>query len=152
MNRENVSRNGVDVALKLQTISSDTTTNGEIIDLQDFGSCMLAFITGTVTDGDYTLLLHEGDESNLSDASAVADADLYALDASGNVVASGQELAGSTTDNTDDDQVSRLGYLGTKRYIRLSIVSTNTSSGAVLGAVAVKSDPRSMPVAENQDD
>lgn len=118
------------VALNLQTISSDTTTAGNIIDLQGFESCEFVFVTGTVTDGDYTVLIQEGDDSGLSDAAAVADADLL-----------GTEALASFAADTDDNVLSKIGYKGSKRYVRLSIVSTNTSSGAVVGAVAIKGHP-----------
>ena len=124
------------MAFKLQTVATDTTTNGEIIDLAGYDSAAFLFQTGTVTDGDYTVLIQEGDESDLSDATAVADADLTATEASI-----------SFTADTDDDKVSKIGYTGVKRYVRFNIVSTNTSSGAVLGAQAVLGHPSNAPVA-----
>jgi len=122
-------------ALDIQTIATDTTTNGDIIDLQGYGSLMFVFQTGTVTDGDYTVLIQEGDESDLSDAAAVADADLL-----------GTEADASFDADTDDNLVSKIGYIGHKRYVRFNVVSTNTSSGAVVGAVAVLGGARTNPV------
>lgn len=123
-------------AFDIQTISSDTTTNGDIIDLQGFDSCTFLFQTGTVTDGDYTVLIQEGDDSGLSDAAAVADADLTATEASV-----------SFTADTDDNVVSKIGYIGSKRYVRFNVVSANTTSGAVVGAQAVLGDASFAPVA-----
>lgn len=135
-NRENVSNIEQLNAFDIQTISSDTTTNGEIIDTQGYDSVTFLFQTGTVTDGDYTVLIQEGDEDDLSDAAAVADADLTATEASV-----------SFTADTDDNAVSKIGYLGNKRYVRFNVVSTNTSSGAVVGAQAILSHPANAPVA-----
>ena len=122
------------VALNLQTVSSDTTTNGNIIDLQGFESCEFVFVTGTVTDGDYAVLMHEGDAADLGDAAAIADADLI-----------GTEALASFAADTDDNVLSKIGYKGGKRYVRLSVVSSSTSSGAVLGAVCIKGHPAHAP-------
>jgi len=118
------------VALDFGTISTDTTTAGNIIDTQGFQSVVFGIITGTVTDGDYTILIQDGDESNLSDAANVADAYLR-----------GTEAGASFTADTDDDKISKIGYIGIKRYVRMSIVSTNTSSGAVIGGYAILGNP-----------
>lgn len=123
-------------ALDIQTIATDTNTDGEIIDLRGFESCTFVFQTGTVTDGDYTVVIQEGDEANLSDADAVADKDLL-----------GTEADASFDADDDDNEVSKIGYVGEKRYVRMRIVSTNTSSGAVVGAVAVLGHPHAAPVA-----
>ena len=73
-NRENASGFKQSVALKIQEITTNTTTDGEIIDMQGFDSVTFLFQTGTVTDGDYTVLIQEGDDSGLSDNTDVADA------------------------------------------------------------------------------
>ena len=116
------------VAFNTQAISTDTTTNGEIIDLQGFDSATFIIQSGSLTDGTYTPLVHEGNESDLSDAAAVADADLIGTE------------AGAAFAATDDNKAKRLGYVGGKRYIRLSLVSASTSTGGTLSAVAVLSD------------
>jgi hypothetical protein len=129
-------------ALNIQTISTNTTTAGNIIDTQGFESCTFLFFMGALTDGDYTVLLQEGDASNLSDVASVADGDM--------IPDSGGEASASFTADGDDNKVSKIAYKGTKRYVRLSIVSASTSSGAVCGALAVlghaRSDPQSTQV------
>ena len=116
------------VAFNTQAISTDTTTNGEIIDLQGFDSATFIIQSGSLTDGTYTPLVHEGNESDLSDAAAVADADLIGTE------------AGAAFSATDDNKAKRIGYVGGKRYIRLSLVSASTSTGGTLSSVAVLSD------------
>lgn len=123
-------------AFDIQTIATDTTTNGDIVDTAGFGAVTFVFQTGTVTDGDYTVLIQEGDDSGLSDAAAVADADLI-----------GTEADASFSADTDDNAVSSIGYRGSKRYVRFNIVSTNTTSGAVVGAVALLGRPEIAAVA-----
>jgi hypothetical protein len=115
-----------EVALTSQTISTDTTTAGEIIDTQGFAAIEFIMQSGTLTDGTYTPLIQDGDDSALSDAAAVADTFLTNTEASAAFAA------------TDDDAVKAIGYVGHKRYVRLNIVSASTSSGGVLAAVVVK--------------
>lgn len=118
------------VALNIQAISSDTTTVGNIIDTRGFQSCEFVNISGTITDGDYALLIEHGDEANLSDAAPVADADLI-----------GTEAAASFDADDDDNKALRVGYIGEKRYVRASLVSTNTTSGGTLGVLAILGHP-----------
>lgn len=124
------------MALKEAAITTDTTTVGEIIDTAEFGSLEFIISSGTITDGAYALKLEEGDDSGLSDAADVPAADILG------------DLVGFVA--ADDDAVKRVGSIGKKRYQRLSIVSTGTTTGAdSIGAVAVQGNPRSMPVANN---
>lgn len=125
------------VALKIQEITTDTTTVGEEIDTQGFESAEFAFQTGTVTDGDYLPLLEEADDDGAGSPdtfSAVADVDLL-----------GTEAGAGFTADTDDDKIGKLGYRGNKQWLRLSIVSTNTTSGAFAGAQAILSNARDLP-------
>lgn len=124
-----------EVALNAAAITTDTTTVGNIIDSLDFESLEFIIQSGTITDGAYALLLEEGDDSGLSDAAAVpADETLGVL--TGFVAA-------------DDDAAKRVGSIGKKRYQRLSIVSTGTTTGAnFMSAVAVLGNPKSAPTAE----
>jgi hypothetical protein len=114
------------------TIATDTTTAGSIIDMQDFESLTFLLRASTYTDGTYTPLIEDGDDSGLSDAAAVADAFLIGTEADAALSAAGE---------------SRIGYVGKKRYVRLSYVSTSTTTGATLDAVAVKGSPRHSVVA-----
>lgn len=120
---------GMDIA----AISSDTTTNGEIIDTQDFNALTFVMMVGTRTDGTYTLKVQEGDESDLSDA---ADADA-------------SDLVGTLSDTavSASNGLSKVGYVGNKRYVRASVVSTSVTTGATVGVVAVLGRPAIAPVA-----
>jgi len=134
MYKELYSSYKVSNAFDTQAITSDTTTNGDIIDTAEYGSLLFVIQSGTLTDGTYTVLIHEGDESNLSDASAVDDADLTNTEASASFA------------STDDNTVNKIGYVGSKRYVRLSLVSASTSSGGTLGAIAIQGSPTTAPV------
>lgn len=124
-----------EVALNITAISSDTTTDGNIIDLQGYGSVEFIIQSGTLTDGTYTPLIEDGDDSGLSDAAAVADASLLGTEAAAAFAA------------TDDNSITKIGYIGSKRYVRLSIVSGSTSSGGTVSAVSIKGRAADAPVA-----
>ncbi|MCP4489035.1 MAG: hypothetical protein GY820_17240 [Gammaproteobacteria bacterium] len=120
--------------LDFQTISTDTDTDGNIIDTAHFEALTFMFLSGTVTDGDYTVELWHGEESDLSDATEVDS----------------EEVLGSVDfAAADDDTPKRIGYIGKERYVRVRVVSTSTSTGAELSAIACLSTPHSRPV-DNQ--
>jgi hypothetical protein len=122
-------------ALNTTAISSSTTTAGNIIDMQGFGAVEFIIQSGTLTDGTYTPTLQEGAVSNLSDATTVAAADITGT------------IALATFALTDDNTVKKLGYIGNKRYVRLSIVSTVVTTGGTVSSVSVKSRAADKPVA-----
>lgn len=117
------------VALNTQAISSSTTTAGNIIDMQGFESLEFIILAGSMTDGTYTPLIEHGDASNLSDAAAVADDYLYGTEAAAAIA------------HGSDNTLTRIGYHGNKRYVRLSLVSASVTTGGTLGAVAIKGHP-----------
>jgi len=117
----------VEVALSPQTIATNTTTVGAIIDAAAQGGIEFVIASGTLVDGAYAVLIESGNESNLSDAAAVDDKFLLGTEADASFA-----LA-------DDDLAKKIGVKAhNKRYVRLSIVSTATTSGGELSAVAVK--------------
>ena len=123
-----------DVGLNFGSIATNTTTVGNIIDSKGFASLTYSLVTGTVTDGDYALIIEDGDDSALSDAAVVSVTSLVgALPA--------------FDDNADDNKALSVGYIGKKRYVRASLVSTNTASGAVIGVVAIKGHAITKPTA-----
>ena len=89
-----------------------------------YDSLMFAISIGTNTDADvtFTVLVEEGDASNLSDNAAVADADLNGTEA----------LAGFQFD--DDTETRKIGYRGSKRYVRLTITPANNGAGNIFMA------------------
>jgi len=125
------------VALKIQQIATDTTTSGEDIDRSGFESVEFLLFIGTLTDGDYAPNIQEADDDG------AGSPDTYSNVAAADMI--GTE-AGATFDaDTDDDTIGKIGYIGTKKWVRMQIVSTNTSSGAYLGGVALLGDARHLP-------
>ena len=117
---------------------SDTTAQvGQIIDRQGYHALEYVIATGSLADADatFTVLLEEGDAANLSDAAAVADADLLGTEALASFVFS------------DDNKVFKLGYKGKKRYTRLTVTPAANASAAVLCAIAILGEPSVAPTA-----
>jgi hypothetical protein len=118
--------------------TDNTAIVSSIIDLQGYDSAMFAISLGTNTDVDatFTALLEESNASNMSGSNAVADADLTGTEA----------LASYTF--ADDTETRKLGYVGSKRYIRLTITPTGNDSGNIfIAAVALLGSPNIAPTA-----
>ena len=129
----------IDVKRVISTVSvaDNTAQVGQIIDRRGFDSVTFLIATGSVADADttFTVLLEESDDSGMSGGNAVADADLIGTEA----------LAGFQFD--DDNECRKLGYVGSKRYLRLTITPANNASAALLAAVAVLGHPSLAPTA-----
>lgn len=118
--------------------TDNTAIVSSIIDIKDYDSLMFAISIGTNTDADvaFTVLVEEGDVSNLSDAAAVADADLNGTEA----------LAGFQFD--DDTEARKIGYRGSKRYVRLTITPANNGAGNIfVAALAILGNAHILPTA-----
>lgn len=119
------------------SVADNTAQVGQIIDRQGFNALEYVVLAGSLADADatFTVLLEEGDVANLSDAAAVADADLLGTEALASFIFS------------DDDKVFKLGYKGNKRYTRLTLTPGANASAALLAAVAILGEPMSSPTA-----
>lgn len=132
--------NSVHILRAISPVSMADTTPivSQIIDRQGYDSLIFAIATGALPDADatFTVLLEEGDAANLSDAAAVADADLL-----------GTEALASFTFG-DDNETRKLGYVGGKRYTRLTITPASLAAGGELvTALAILGHPALMPTA-----
>lgn len=118
-------------ALSLAPAARTTSANGSGVDLQGYESASALFVAGTITDGTHTPKLQESDDnSTFSDVEA------------GDLIGS----FSAVTSSSGGDSVQEVGYLGSKRYIRVAVtVSGSPSTGGVYGAVIVRGHPRSMP-------
>lgn len=118
----------------------NTAKVGQIIDHQGYESVTYVIATGTIVDADatFTVLLEEGNNSDLSDAVAVADGDMISQ-------GSGAPETDAAFQFNDDDEVRTLGYRGTKRYSRLTITPANNTGAWDISAVCILSDRRTKP-------
>lgn len=108
-------------------VADNTAQNSQIIDLAGYGAAEFVIATGALTDFDATfaVTVAHGDAANLSDAAAVPATDLVGT------------LAEASFTFANDDATYKIGYLGSKRYIRLTITPANNQSAASLSAVCV---------------
>ena len=113
--------------------AGNATLTTQTIDRQGYEALEFIYTSGTITDGTFTVTMYEGDASNMSDEAAVAAADILGTSP---VFAA-----------TDDDKVKRVGYKGTKRYVRCKAVQSGATTGGYLSAVAVLAKPRYVPTA-----
>jgi hypothetical protein len=126
------------IAPAVNTDLGTTPLVGTIIDRLGFESLTYAIITGALTDADatYAVLLEESDAANMGGAAAVADKDMIGTEAA----------AGFTFD--DDGETRKLGYIGNKRYTRLTITPAAANSGnSPIAAVAILGNAHDRPVA-----
>lgn len=119
--------------------SGTTALVSQIIDTSGYDSIEFIIATGSIADADatFTVLVEDGDNSALSDNAAVADDFLV-----------GTEAEAAFT-FADDNEVRKIGYKGSKRYVRLTITPVNNASAAVICAVAVLSHPNNAPVVQD---
>ncbi len=116
------------------TIATDTNTDCIEIDRLGFEALEVAVYSGTLTDGAYALSFIHSDTSGSGYTTCGDD----------------ETLGAASFALTDDNVVKRLGYIGNKRYVKLRITSTGTTSGGVFkGAIAVLASPLHAPVADS---
>lgn len=117
--------------------TDNTAYVSQIADVADYDSATFAILTGSLADADatFTVLVEHGDVSNLSDAAAVPDADLTNL-----------ETTASFT-FAADDSVRSIGYVGNKRYVRVTITPANNTGNVFIAGVWVLGNAKFAPVA-----
>lgn len=101
--------------------TDNTAYVSQIIDTANFDATEFLILVGTNTDADatFTTLVEDGDTATLTDNAAVADA--YLL---------GTEVAASF-DFSHDNQTRKIGYIGPKRYARVTITPANNAAGNI---------------------
>ncbi len=116
------------VAFQTGTIS-DGANNGVIIDTLGYEAGTIALITGTATAGDVTININESDDSGMSGATAIPSA----------------RLLNTATAVSTANSVDELGFVCTKRYIRVDFVGANSANLQATG-VCNLACPHSAPV------
>lgn len=116
-------------------VAGNTAIVSSIVDLTGFQQAMFAIAIGAIADTDATfaVLVEHGDTPNLSDAAAVPDVQL-----------TGSELLASFKFDSDNS-TRKIGYVGPKRYLRLTITPAGNSGDAFVAAVAILGSPRYWP-------
>lgn len=114
--------------------TDNTAFVSQIVDTANFGSCEFIGIFGAVADADvtFTVLVEDGDDSGLSDNAAVADEYLLGVEA-------------MSLRYDSDNKTFKIGYIGPKRYVRVTITPANNSGNVFLAGVWVQGHPRVGP-------
>jgi hypothetical protein len=124
------------VGLTISTRTNGTAT-GTGVDLNENNdnsrSALVVVLAGTMTDGSVAITLEESADN--STWSTVAAPDLQGT--------------APTIASTDDDKVFELGYVGSKRYLRVKAVTSAATSGGTFGAVIVRGIPRRTPISHS---
>jgi hypothetical protein len=117
--------------------TGDAAIVGAIIDRANFDSLEYSINLGTnaATVGAYAVTLEHGDNSALSDATTVAAPD----------------LSGTTANASwafgDVNKTRKIGYVGSKRYTRMTITPTGNNGAFLVGVTAIQADPVNAPTA-----
>jgi len=130
--------NGLDLkrAISPQAARTDNTAIvSTIVDLRDYDGVMLAINIGANTDANATfaVLIEDGAASDLSGGAAVADEYLTGTEA----------LAGFAFD--DDNELRKIGYTGTQRYLRATITPSGNDAGNIFVSAEWVLKPKRVP-------
>lgn len=111
-----------------------TNANGTAVD-RNVGAdmhrtAMVMVHTGTITDGTHTIEVQ--DSADNSSFAAVANEFLQGTEPA---------IVGA-----DDNKLFFIGYIGTKRYLRVVTTTADITTGAIYGATILLGEPRRGPV------
>lgn len=129
--------NSIEVRRAISPVSgagSDAAQVSQIIDRRNYEGVEFIIALGALDDANATfaVLVEDGDAANLSDNAAVDDAQLL-----------GTEAAASFQYDSDNG-VRKIGYVGAKRYVRLTITPTGNTGAWLVSAVALLFNGRFM--------
>ena len=115
------------VAIPLAVVTDNTAQVGSWIDRLGYESLSFLIQTGTLADADATfaVLMEEADEDDQGDVAAVNDADMLSMTAG----VAPEAAAGFTF--AADSAIRKIGYIGNKRYARVTITPSGNNSGNI---------------------
>jgi len=119
------------------TAADNTPIVSQIIDTTGYDSLTFVIALGSIPDVDatFTVLVEHGNNSGLSDNTAVPDEMLV-----------GTEALASFTFN-DDNKTRKIGYIGDKKHVRLTITPVNNTGASLIAAIAIQGHPHYAPTA-----
>lgn len=118
-------------------VADNTPWVSQIIDVAGFEGLVFLILLGALADADVTfaVTMEHGNDSGLADTSAVPASQI-----TGSLA-----LAGFRFD--DDNETRKVGYVGSKRYVRLTITPANNGGNAFVAVVAALFGARNKPTA-----
>lgn len=116
--------------------SDNTALVSQILDCQGYETVMLLILIGNLADAaaTFTVLVEDGDESDLSDNAGVADANINPTEAI------------MSFDQADDNSVRRMEIRPVKRYLRATITPAANAAEAFFCACWLRGNARHKPV------
>jgi hypothetical protein len=123
------------------TLGATGANTGRVIDTKGYTGVefLLEYGAITTTGTVVTAVLYEGDTTGA--LASVADTSLIGTEALASLLASSDRTSGSGKLVT-----KRLGYKGNKRYLRLNMNGTGTTSAGIIAASAILFNAESAPV------
>ena len=142
--RDNLHNNAFRVAISppATAVADNSAIVGVWIDRLGFEALTFGILTGSLADVDATfgVLVEDANETDGSDAAAVSDKDLISQ-----TEGVAPEVAAGF--NFDADTATRkIGYIGVKRFARITVTPAGNASAAPIAAVAVLSHASTRPV------
>jgi hypothetical protein len=113
-------------------VTNDTAYVSTTCDTAGFGSAEFVGILGTNTDADATFTVLVEDSADDSTFAAVDDVHLLGVEA-------------MSLDFADDNKVFKIGYVGPKRYVRVTVTPANNTGNIFFAAVWIQGHPRKAP-------
>lgn len=113
-------------------VTDNTPFVSEILDLDGWDGAEFFTLLGSIADVDatFTFLMQESDASDMSGANDVADEDLL-----------GTEV-GAAPLFSSDNKVTKIGYVGAKRYVRVTITPAANTGNIFLTGMWLKMFPK----------
>jgi len=121
--------------------TTGTGVKGAVIDRKGYNGVEFLITYGavTTTTGTITIGVLESDSATTGTFTSVADADLLGTEALASLPAA------TRTDGVGDKVVKRIGYIGKKRYVRITEVPVATAA-ALISITALLHSPEIAPV------
>lgn len=118
------------------TITDTTAMVSGIIDTAGYDGLTFVIVTGALAGatGTYAVTMEHGNDSALADTAVPAASDL---------VGSGTTGASFAVANVNSTR--KVGYIGSKRYVRLTITPSGSNTGMFAAAIAIKGLPHVAP-------
>jgi hypothetical protein len=119
----------------VSALSDNTAVVSGIVDIKGFDALTFLIGMGTLVDVDATfaVTVDEGDAANLSDAASVATADLIGT------------LALASFTFAADGLCRKIGYKGTKRYVRCTVTPSANTGAAPIAIIPLLGKPAQAP-------
>jgi hypothetical protein len=119
------------LAPALRTTSANGVTIDRAEDNSYFQSVLFVIQSGAITDGTHTVSFEDSDDGSTWAATTVLQGTPPAI--------------GSSNDNVQ----YAIEYTGLKRYVRVVVTTTGTTTGGIVGATAILGNPRSAAVTQD---